>query len=166
MDAGVHTICCFTRSNGLAFQGSHLNDNFLLWSLLPYAVWKKYFQVKDQAYYDQNQPDERKDGGKYIVNASIVYSEEEYKTNLPDYEIVRKFKAKANQIYEDMIVIWRRDSPSFISDKEIVYKAMVDGSTLIFAVMEDLERKGRLPAPAVAEKCRLGTIVWRLPDKA
>ncbi len=76
------------------------------------------------------------------------------------------FKAKANQINEDMIVIWRRDSPSFISDKEIVYKAMVDGSTLFFAVMEDLESKGILPAPAVAEKCRLSTIVWRLPDKA
>ncbi|WP_053372784.1 RNA polymerase sigma factor [Paenibacillus sp. FJAT-27812] len=91
MDAWVHTICCYTWSNGLAFQGSHLNDNFLLWSLLTYAVWKQYYKVKDQAYYDQYQPDERKDGGKYIVNASIVYSEEEYKTNLPDYEIVRKY---------------------------------------------------------------------------
>src|SRR5690606_14737618 len=75
----------------LGFHGSHLNETFLLWALIPYAIWKQYYQVKDKEYYKQYQPDERKDGGKYIVDASIVYSEEEYRQYMPDYEIFQKY---------------------------------------------------------------------------
>jgi RNA polymerase sigma factor (sigma-70 family) len=251
----------------LAFHGSHLNESFLLWTLIPYAIWNQYYQVKDEAYYVQYQPDERKDGGKYIVTASILYSDEEYRSSLPNHEIVRKyatngiktrnsqyhgglqieswwadmtwrdfnapdlddlsrvveliesgayhseydriiisrlvekgfvsmesgkleclvpffdatqhkalnrildqafsennFKKKVDQIYEDMISLCRKDAPSFISDKEIVYKAMNDGMTLVFAVMEFLERMDILSVPADAEKKRLTTIVWQFPS--
>ncbi|BBH21233.1 hypothetical protein Back11_25780 [Paenibacillus baekrokdamisoli] len=264
-------ICACVADNlseirSLGFHGSDLNDTFLLWALLPYAIFQQYYQVKDTAYYARYQPDERKDGGKYIVAASIVYSEEEYRKRLPNHEIVRKyatngiksrnsdyygglqieswwsgmtwrdfdvsdiadmarvvdliesgeshneydkliiarlvekgfvsmdgskpvclvpffnaaqhealhlildrvfcdidFKKKLDQIYEDMTAIWRRDAPSFISDKEIVYKAIGDGATLIFAVLEYLERRGKLSLPADTEKKRLTTILWRYP---
>lgn len=251
----------------LDFHGTHLNETFLLWAFIPYAIWTQYYQVKEEAYYVQYQPDEKKDGGKYIVTASIHYSDEEYRSSLPNHEIVRKyatngiktrnshyhgglqmeswwsgmtwrdfnapdlddlsrvveliesgashseydriiisrlvekgfvsmesgkleclvpyfnasqhkalkrildqafhennFKKKVDQIYEDMISVCRKDAPSFISDKEIVYKAMNDGMTLVFAVMEYLERKHFLAVPADTEKKRLTTMVWQFPS--
>lgn len=87
----------------IGFHGAQLSDNALLWSLIPYAIWEQYHRAKDPAYYEQNSPDERKDGGKYIVDASILYSEEEYRRDLPDYEIIKKYatngiKTRGNEL--------------------------------------------------------------------
>lgn len=76
----------------IGFHGSHLPDDFLLWTFLPYAIDNQYDRVKDPAYYARYQPDERKDGGKYYVNASIQYSEQENRERIPDYDIVRKYQ--------------------------------------------------------------------------
>ncbi|QHT59868.1 sigma-70 family RNA polymerase sigma factor [Paenibacillus lycopersici] len=76
----------------LGFHGSELADELLLWTILPYAVWRQHGRIKDAAYFAAMAPDERKDGGKYAVSASIVYPQEELERQ-PGYEIVRKFAA-------------------------------------------------------------------------
>jgi RNA polymerase sigma factor (sigma-70 family) len=106
------------------FHGGQLSDNALLWTLLPYAIWKQYLQAQEPAYYERISPDERKDGGKYIVDASIVYTDDEYRRALTDYEIVRKYatngiKSRWNDLYGGLQMehwwaglIWRDfDSP-------------------------------------------------------
>ncbi len=246
------------------FHGAQLNDNALLWTLLPYAIWKQYLQAKDSAYYARISPNERKDGGKYIVDASIVYNDDECRKNLPDYEIVRKYatngiktrwndhygglqmeswwaglvwrdfnssdlsdlgqaielseinsvhtdfdkmlisrlvkkgfvglekgklvclvpffnasqldqlhaildqsfdsagmKPKLDQIHEDMKMMNSLEEPSFVPEKDVLYRATNDGMTIIFAVMEYLTRNGIMVLPDESDKARLTTLIWR-----
>ncbi len=265
--ADVLHVCVagvLSEIRAIGFHGAQLSDDALLWSLLPYAIWKQYLQVKETAYYELTSPDERKDGGKYIVDASIVYTEDECRTHLPDYEIVRKYasngiksrwndlygglqmehwwaglvwrdfdsldlidlgqavelidqggvhtdsdkilisrlvkkgfvsyeqgkleclvpyfkaeqlnklhaildqsfysagmKPQLDQIHEDMKAMNIHEAPSFIPEKDILYRATIDGLTIIFAVLENLTRTGKLALPDESEKQCLTTLVWR-----
>ncbi|WP_336773021.1 RNA polymerase sigma factor [Paenibacillus sp. MMO-58] len=246
------------------FHGAQLSEHALLWTLLPYAIWEQYLRAIEPAYYEQNSPDERKDGGKYIVDASIVYSDEEYRRDLPDYEIIRKYATngiktrgnnliggvqmeswwsgmtwrnfdtsdlidlaqaveliesdachndfdklvisrliekgfvslnhgklecmvpfftfkqhdrlksilemrfeesgmtrKLEQIHDDMKALNTKIAPSFMPMKEIIYKSINDGMTIVFAVLEYLTRTGKLALPDEEEKKRLTTLIWR-----
>ncbi|TMV43823.1 RNA polymerase sigma factor [Paenibacillus mesophilus] len=75
----------------IGFHGCHLNDTFLLWAFIPYAIGRQYGRVKEPDYYKRYQPEERKDGGKYIVSARMIYEPSEYERRIPDYGIVRKY---------------------------------------------------------------------------
>jgi len=247
----------------IGFCGSQATDSFLLWTFLPLAIMHQYNNVKDGDYYSQYQPDEKKDGGKYIVSARIEYTPEERQRQIPDYEIVRKYgskgikfrnngkycghqmdtwwsgltwrdfdaldviemsrivelieskaehsehdkiliskiiqkgfishrngeleclipffkqneyqrlltifdeglqqiqaRQKLEKIHDDFVAMWETLAPAFISKKDIVYKAINHGMVIIFAIMEYLERVGKLPTPAEEEKARLTTIMW------
>jgi RNA polymerase sigma factor (sigma-70 family) len=92
--AGEFYSCIFSRLDdirAIGFHGSHLNDTFLLWAFIPYAISRQYGRVKEPDYYKRYQPDERKDGGKYIVCARMIYEPSEYERRIPDYDIVRKY---------------------------------------------------------------------------
>jgi RNA polymerase sigma factor (sigma-70 family) len=248
----------------IGFHGNRLNDTFLLWTFIPYAICRQYWRVKQSDYYSQYQPEERKDGGKYIVLARIVRDDSEYEARIPDYGIIRKYATngiksrsdggkyyglqmetwwsgmkwrdfnspdladmarvvelidnsgahgeydkllisrmvakgfvsyedgrletlvpffKAGQIealhaildealdsiqakpmlenvHDQLVSLWKKIAPPHISEREVVYKAMNAGNSIIFACMEYMERNGLLPLPAEEEKKRLTTIVW------
>jgi len=251
----------------LKFHGSHLNDTFLLWLLIPYAVLTQYWRSKDPSELARFQPIERKDGGKYIAAAQIVYEQEEYRKRSLEYDIVQKYvtngiKSRCNddyygfqieswwsglewrdfnsqdlsdmgravhlmssgephndydktiisrlaakgfvsinngeleclipyftaaqhreldrilhqafervelhkkfgRIFDDMFTIWKKEAPSHISEQEIGYQAINEGNTIVFAVMEYLERISKLPLPSEEERKRLTTIIWRLTE--
>jgi RNA polymerase sigma factor (sigma-70 family) len=126
LHACVAEVLSEIRATG--FHGAQLSDDALLWTLLPYAIWKQYLQVKDSAYYTRISPDERKDGGKYIVDASIVYNDDECRRDLPDYEVVRKYatngiKSRWNDLYGGLQMeswwaglVWRDFDSSDLSD--------------------------------------------------
>jgi RNA polymerase sigma factor (sigma-70 family) len=248
---------------GLGFHGSQCGDTFLLWAIIPYAINHQYFRVKDQSYYAQYQPDERKDGGKYILQARIRYEEQDYQLHLPEPERTKKYvtngiksrstgkysalqmetwwsglkwrdfnapdivdmhrivelietgaehteydkelisrmvkkgfvsyregrleclipffkpeqfhefiriietalqevdaKRKLEQVHDDFVELWEKLAPRHIAKKEIVYKAYQDGSSIIFAMLENMEHSGKLPLPAEEEKERLTTLMW------
>ncbi len=247
----------------IGFYGSHVNDSFLLWAFIPYSIHYQYWRVKDSRYYLQYEPDEKKDGGKYIVEASIRYEQSEYERQIPDYAIVRKYetngiktrmngkyaglqmetwwsgrkwrdfnapdimemsriadliengaehneydkvlisrmvekgfvsyrhgrleclvpffkeeqyrqfvhileeglrqigaKEKLERVHDDFVAMWESMAPPFVAKKDIVYKAMNRGTSIIFAIMEYLERTGKLPLPVESEKDRLTTVMW------
>ncbi|MDF2660605.1 MAG: hypothetical protein K0Q94_3396 [Paenibacillus sp.] len=75
----------------IGFHGSRCGDAFLLWAFIPYAINYQYNRVKGKEYYAQYRPDERKDGGKYIVQAAIQYEDREYQANLTDFTRVQKY---------------------------------------------------------------------------
>lgn len=251
----------------IGFHGSQANDTFLLWTLLPYAIWRQYGRVKQEDYYRQYRLDERKDGGRYIVAARILYSDAEYEARIPDYAVIRKYatngiksrgdgkryfglqmetwwsgmkwrpfdaqdvidltrvaelidsgavhgdydkllisrmaakgfasheggrlevlvpffkapqleelhrvldeafdsvqaKRKLESVHDQVVQMWKRIAPAHITEKEIVYKAINRGFSIIFACMEFLERAGLLALPAEEEKERLTTIMWLRP---
>lgn len=248
---------------GIGFYGRNLPDHRLLWTLLPFAIWYQYYQrTKDEAYYAKYQPDERKDGGRYIVHAGIDYTSEEFESSIAGYDIFRKYKTrgikdvltgryagvqmdtwwtglnrrdfsgtdvmemsrivnlielqsnhdeddkmlisnmaakgfisncegkleclvpffkaeqyrqlvvmldealgqvqlaqKLEQVHDDFVAMWEAMAPSFIETKDIVYKAIQRGTWIIFAVMEYLERTGRIKSPADDEKAGLMTMM-------
>ncbi|MDF2715711.1 MAG: hypothetical protein K0R28_2636 [Paenibacillus sp.] len=248
----------------IGFHGNGLNGTFLLWTFIPYAILRQYGRVKDAEYYRRYQPDERKDGGKYIVSARIVADDSECEARIPDYGIIRKYntngiksrsdggkyyglqmetwwsgmkwrdfnspdladmarvvelienggahgeydkllisrmvakgfvsceggrldtlvpffkadqiealhaildetlasiqvKPKLESVHDQLVRIWKKIAPSHISEKEVVYKAINRGSSIIFACMEYMERNKLLPLPAEEEKNRLTTIIW------
>ncbi|TMV43822.1 hypothetical protein FE783_34200 [Paenibacillus mesophilus] len=63
-------------------------------------------------------------------------------------------------MHDQFVRLWKKLAPSHISEKEIVYKAMNAGASIIFACMEYMERTGLLALPAEEEKKRLTTIMW------
>lgn len=247
----------------IGFYGWDAPDHFLLWALLPYAIFHQYNRVKPWDYYAQYQPDERKDGGQYIVHASIRYTPEQYAERISDYDVIRKHdtngiksrgndkyrglqmetwwsgmrwrdfnapdvidmsrvvdlvesgaehnehdkmliskmsekgfvsyrdgklaclipffkevqykqfldivdegfrkidaKNKLEQVHDDYVAMWQEMAPTFVPKKDIVYKGMQRGMSIIFAIMEYLERTGRIQLPSEEEKSRLTTIMW------
>ncbi|CAG7633794.1 RNA polymerase sigma factor [Paenibacillus allorhizosphaerae] len=247
----------------IGFHGCNCSDAFLLWTLIPYAVNYQYNRVKAREYYARYGPEERKDGGKYTVQARIRYEEPEYKASIPDYDRVRQYasngiksrstgkyfgmqmescwsgmkwrdfnssdivdmhhvirliesgashteydkeritrmvrkgfvsykdgrldclvpffkpdqykafirilesllqeidaKAALEQVHDDFVAIWKSLAPVHISHKDIVTKAVSDGATIVFAVMEHLVHNQLLSLPSEEEKERLTTIMW------
>ncbi|CAG7614441.1 hypothetical protein PAESOLCIP111_01709 [Paenibacillus solanacearum] len=247
----------------IGFHGSGCSDAFLLWAFVPYAVNYQYNRVKDREYYARYGPVERKDGGKYTVQARIRYEEQEYQASIPDYERVRQYasngiksrstgkyfalqmdswwsgrkwrdfnapdivdmhhvirlmesgaahseydkeritrmvkkgfvsykdetlaclipffkadqytafigileqllqeagaRADLEQVHDDFIALWKSFAPAHISSKDIVTKAISDGTAIVFAVMEYLVHKELLPLPSEEEQERLTTLMW------
>lgn len=247
----------------IGFHGCDATDHFLMWTLFLYALWHQYNTAKPWDYYAPYQPDERKDGGKYIVMARIHYTDEQYAEQMADYEIVRKYdcngiksrgddkhrgvqmetwwsgmkwrefdctdviemkrildliesgaehnehdkiliskmvekgfvshrdgkltclipffkpdqhkrffdivdeaflevgaKRKLEQVHDDFQSMWQEMAPSFVPKKDVVYKGLQHGMSIIFAIMEYLERTGKIQLPAEEEKARLTTIMW------
>lgn len=265
--AGRFYECVASRLDdirSIGFHGNRLNDAFLLWAFIPYAIHRQYWKVKEPDYYSRYQPEERKDGGKYIVMARIVADDSEYEARIPDNGIIRKYATngiksrsdggkyyglqmetwwsgmkwrdfnapdladmarvvelienggahgeydkllisrmvakgfvsceggrletlipffKAGQIeelhavldealasiqakpmlenvHDQLVSLWKKIAPSHISEREVVYKAMSAGTSIIFACMEYMERNGMLRLPDEEEKNRLTTIIW------
>ncbi|MDF2650873.1 MAG: hypothetical protein K0Q73_6678, partial [Paenibacillus sp.] len=69
-------------------------------------------------------------------------------------------KRKLEQVHDDFVTLWEKLAPRHIAKKEIVYKGYQDGSSIIFAMLENMEHSGKLPLPAEEEKERLTTLMW------
>ncbi len=58
----------FNKIKAVGYIGSGLNDNFQKWVFIPYMLSKALFK---SGYFEKYSPEERRDGGKYIVSAGL-----------------------------------------------------------------------------------------------
>lgn len=124
----------------IGFHGSQRSDVFLLWTVLPYAIHYAYCRVKDSSYYSTHSPDERQDGGKYIVAARIVYEDEEIKNRIADSDRTRKYatngiKSRGTGNYRSLQMDtwwsgmkWREFESSDISDMHRIIELIETGA--------------------------------------